>query len=377
MIVFLVANQKKRYEGVIRPFCNFAKGLIGKEDFCFALLNCGFNLIEYLKTNFEAPVIVCNSQAELVTKLVKLKPKFVIGDDDFSRLKLLNTIKSKIRNVKVVAYVQILYGSHAICRNFDLTPLALKERMLFNLSGFIPFRILTRRYVMKLRNCDFVIANSKATATFLQIFYGMDVNGIVYPPVDMELFKPALASSSPKSVTLYVGSHAGDTPLRFTYAVAKNALRLGYDVNIFGNVVIASAIKGKYPEVNYHKDLEDRKLAELYSRGIITICPQKWETFGYVEVESMACGVPVLTFDCMGVQETVLDGKTGWLAKNKQEFLNILRSKLKSGEIKLDRYLIRKHVEQKFSIKESVKELVKVLGIDKLPESYTWRSKDD
>ena len=75
----------------------------------------------------------------------------------------------------------------------------------------------------------------------------------------------------------------------------------------------------------------------------------------------MACGTPVLAFDCMGPQETIIDGKTGWLAKNKQEFLAILSSVLENRSILLNRDFIRDHVEEIFSINASVKHLKKVL----------------
>ncbi|MEM2294296.1 MAG: glycosyltransferase, partial [Nitrososphaerota archaeon] len=122
-------------------------------------------------------------------------------------------------------------------------------------------------------------------------------------------------------------------------------------------------IKSKYPGTIYYKNLSDRELAELYSRSRITICPQRWETFGYVEVESMACGTPVVAFNCMGVQETVIDGKTGWLAKNRREFLKMLDFILRNKEIQMDRDFIRRHVEENFSINTSVRKLEEVLKV--------------
>lgn len=361
MIVFLIAGQKKQYEGVVRPFCNFAKGLGGKTEISFALFNCRHELVEYVKANLGVPVVASDNQDKLVTELAELKPQLVIGDDDLSRLRLLNAVKRRVKNVKVAAYVQILYGSHAICRNFDLGFLPLREKMLFYLCRFVPFLTLTRRYTIELNRCDFVIANSKSTATFLQTLYGMDANGIVYPPVDMEIFKPALSNKDSREVVLYLGSHAGDTNTSFIEAIVRNVLRSHYTVNIFGSTNIASTIKSKHPEVIYHRNLEDEELAKLYSRSIITICPQRWEMFGYAPVESMACGAPVLAYDCMGPSETVLNGKTGWLATGKQEFLKILEFVLDSKEIRMDRDLIRRYVEENFSINASVKKLEEVL----------------
>lgn len=363
MIVFLIAGQKKQYEGVVRPFCNFAKGLGGKTEISFALFNCGHELVKYLKANWGVPVVASDNKDKLVTELADLKPQLVIGDDGLSRLRLLNAVKRGVKNVKVAAYVQILYGSHALCRNFDLGVLPLREKMLFYLSRFVPFLALTRHYTTELNKCDFIIANSKSTATFLQTLYGTDIHGIVYPPVDMESFKPILSNKDSRDTVLYLGSHRGDTHASFIEAIVRNVMQSHYTVNIFGNTNIALAIKSKHPEVIYHRNLEDNELAKLYSRSLITICPQRWEMFGYVPVESMACGTPTLVFDCMGPGETVSNGKTGWLAENKQDFLEMLDSVLENKEIQPDRDFIRKHVEENFSINASLKKLEKVLRI--------------
>jgi glycosyltransferase involved in cell wall biosynthesis len=46
-----------------------------------------------------------------------------------------------------------------------------------------------------------------------------------------------------------------------------------------------------------------------------------FEYFGYIPVESMASGTPVIAFKYSGgPSETIVDGKTGWLVSNEMEF---------------------------------------------------------
>ena len=47
-----------------------------------------------------------------------------------------------------------------------------------------------------------------------------------------------------------------------------------------------------------------------------TLFPFNHEPFGYVLLESMACGTPVLTYDIQGPAEYVIDQQTGWLAQS-------------------------------------------------------------
>lgn len=361
-ITFLVADQKKQHEGVVRPFLNFVKGIEDKSEVSFALLRCGDALVDYVKTNFCASVVVSDNQNDLIDELTKLKPQFVVADDYSSRLKLLNAIKRRVRT-NVVVYVQILYGTHAISNCYDLSFLPFKERFLFSFLKFVPFSILSRRYVDLISKCDLVVANSKVTATLLHTLYNLDVGGVIYPPTDTQVFKPTIRKQESKEIVLYLGSHLGDTEKDFVERIVRCVSDHKCVANLFGNSRLASIVKNKYDDVVYHANLKDEELAEIYSRSLITVCPQLWEQFGYVPVESMACGTPVLAFDCMGFQETIIDGKTGWLAKNKKEFLEKLNFILRNKEGRLSRNLIRRHVEENFSAVESVNKLQRILTV--------------
>ncbi|MFP3288078.1 MAG: glycosyltransferase, partial [Acidilobus sp.] len=69
--------------------------------------------------------------------------------------------------------------------------------------------------------------------------------------------------------------------------------------------------------------VSDEELVELYSNALFTLFPFTHEPFGYVPVESMACGTPVLTYAAQGPGETVVDGVTGWLAKDEGSLVNV------------------------------------------------------
>ena len=65
------------------------------------------------------------------------------------------------------------------------------------------------------------------------------------------------------------------------------------------------------------------ELLELYSNALFTAFPFTEEPLGYVPIESMMCGTPVLTYNKQGPKETVLNNETGWLVENADEFVKV------------------------------------------------------
>jgi hypothetical protein len=221
-------------------------------------------------------------------------------------------------------YVQILYGSHAIAECFDLSSLSLKQKLVFKSIKHLPFSFFSGKYSKLLGASDLVVANSKVTATFLHSLYNVNVTGIVYPSVDTNVFQPSNQTRG-KEINLYLGSHLGDTKQAFVEQILETVQGKGYTVNLFGNSKMASSITKKpNSTIRYRSNLSDAELAQMYSQSKLTICPQKWEQFGYVPVESISCGTPVLAFNCMGFQETI-NPSTGWLANNEEEFIQTLQ----------------------------------------------------
>jgi glycosyltransferase involved in cell wall biosynthesis len=359
-ITFFMAYENRLHEGIVRPFSNLIKGCLSKAEVSIALFNCGNELVDFLDAEFDAALITANTRHELIDEARQLKPDFTIGDDYFPRLRLLSLLRKIKRDI--VAYAQVLYGSHAIGNCFDESLLSVKAKALYKISRLVPFSFLKRRYVRSLKSCDYVLANSRITATLLQILYGVDLCGIVYPPVDVDVFKPTYPNENSNEVILYVGSRSGDTREDLVNVSIHTALKHDFRINLLGNPTLASRIRSKHKQVVSHKNLTDAQLADLYSSNVVTICPQKWETFGYVPVESMACGTPVLAFNCMGAQETVMHAVTGLLATNPKEFQELLEDILRGGSSMFSRAELRDHVRKNFSIDASATKLVTTLS---------------
>jgi starch synthase len=68
------------------------------------------------------------------------------------------------------------------------------------------------------------------------------------------------------------------------------------------------------PGVIWIEEMVDNKTKiELYSNSSAFVCPSIYEPFGIINLEAMACGVPVVASAVGGIQEVVVHGETGFL----------------------------------------------------------------
>jgi len=66
-----------------------------------------------------------------------------------------------------------------------------------------------------------------------------------------------------------------------------------------------------YLEQEFHHDF----IPYLLNACDIYAAPSRLEGFGMIQLEAMACGIPVISIDAMGPKDTIVHGKTGFLAK--------------------------------------------------------------
>jgi glycosyltransferase involved in cell wall biosynthesis len=67
----------------------------------------------------------------------------------------------------------------------------------------------------------------------------------------------------------------------------------------------------KYPDVEFVGFKTGSELADYYRSADVFVFPSRWETFGIVMIEAMACGTPVAAYPCRGPEDVVDEGITG------------------------------------------------------------------
>jgi glycosyltransferase involved in cell wall biosynthesis len=76
----------------------------------------------------------------------------------------------------------------------------------------------------------------------------------------------------------------------------------------------ASAARGGV-QLDFRFRVPDEELVRLYNQARVVVYAPYNEPFGFVPLEAMACGRPVLGVREGGIPETVIEGKTGFLAE--------------------------------------------------------------
>jgi len=159
-----------------------------------------------------------------------------------------------------------------------------------------------------------VVANSKFCASMYSPF-GVKVNEIIYPPLDCLTFRPSTSSPSSNYVLTYFGKETKSS-------VVKRVADAGVKIKAFGSK--APFIRRElveHPNIEFLGRVTTSKLLEVYSNALFTLFTFTHEPFGYVPIESMACGTPVLTYNLQGPSEYLTSAFTGWLVCTDDELV--------------------------------------------------------
>lgn len=156
------------------------------------------------------------------------------------------------------------------------------------------------------RKVDSYVANSRLTQERIKAFYGREAP-IIHPPVETHRFGPG----RPGDTLLVVSELVAHKRVHVALEAARRA---GAPIRIVGSGPEHEALSEAYPEAEFLGRAGDADLVDLYASARAVVVPSM-EEFGITAVEAQAAGRPVIAAAAGGALETVIEGRTGSLAR--------------------------------------------------------------
>ena len=178
----------------------------------------------------------------------------------------------------------------------------LKEMLSLNMARTI------LRNAQLARLYDFRFANSRFTQSFMSYLYELPFEGVLYPPVDPDVFHPCPSRSSQK----------------FALSLMRNAneQNIGVLEQIAARIPMKVVGSAKIQGAESTGIVSDAELARLYGSAQFLAFPIVSEFFGYAVAESIACATPALVMSGAGPSEIIHGEVTaGWVATNETDFV--------------------------------------------------------
>ena len=330
-------------------------------------------LSKELNKFFEIYVVIYHGpiEYEINGKLVNLKTP----TGSFLR-KIKNTFH---RVMKLKKLIKDISPDYIVSFMGNLQPILTLNPVIVSIHIDPDFLLLYRKCLLKtiykFPNVKKIITVSKGIEKKLNNNYNLKKTKTIYNPIDLKLIKQKLLVQK---------------PVDFDYILAVGRLRRQKGFDILINAFAKSSLKNKIMliilgEGKERKNLEKlivelnlKKQVLLYGRvdnpfiymkyAIFFVLPSRYEGFGNVIVEALACDTPVIATNCeSGPSEIIENGKNGLLVPVEDvESLKMAMDKLfydKELHVKL-KTNARRSVK-KYDIKNVVKDWIDVFdGID-------------
>ena len=179
------------------------------------------------------------------------------------------------------------------------------------------------------------------------ILHGMPANLLTPQPVKQE-YGAFLGRISPEKGVDQAIKIAGKAGLKLKIAAkVDNADKEYYDTKI------KPLIQGN-PDVEFIGEINDAQKPAFLSGAHALIFPIRWpEPFGLVMIEAMACGTPVIAFNCGSVPEVIDPGLSGFIVNDIDEAVAAV------GKIHtLDRGRVRATFDRRFTSRRMAEDYV-------------------
>lgn len=207
-------------------------------------------------------------------------------------------------------------------------PLIVTEHNFVDDPAFAPYRTAAQALYHRLFVCpnlrrsyeaaDTIVAVSNYTAKAMRDALGMTVR-VVHNWVNTEQFCPSETQVIHKDSVgpfrlLYVGNPSRWKGVDVLPVLAKE-LGNRFELRCLGGLRETVRLKNCPDNLVFLPKVSVDEMPRLYYDVHAVLVPARHESFGYVALEGMSCGVPVVGFRNTGTAEVCVDGETALLTE--------------------------------------------------------------
>lgn len=127
--------------------------------------------------------------------------------------------------------------------------------------------------------------------------------------VDRDIFYPTVVKRTKRPVLVCVARVSKEKNLEDFFELEYTGARK----IMVGDGPMLEEYKARYPGIEFVGFKTGVDLAEYYRMADVFVFSSRWETFGIVMIEAMACGTPVAAYPVQGPIDVVDEGITGCL----------------------------------------------------------------
>ncbi len=274
---------------------------------------------------------------EIISKLNDWQVKvFVIRPPEEGDLNVYKDVPVEIRygsNSNLVAlaklYLLAVKNKKAIYHLFNAGPfflfvlrLACVKKIVYSIHGTIYWRSSFQKFFRKLfwslSNSKRIIFTSNSEYSgkvFNEKVLQQVVVRKIYNPIDLNRFNSSGQSENVKQELeiIFVGRLTDGKNLFFWIEIAEFLLENGIKAvfNIYGTGELYDDIDKRVKKSKYHEKIKLKghvlKIEEVYKKSDLLLFLSEYESFGNVAVESILCGVPVITLNIPAMKEVFAD----------------------------------------------------------------------
>lgn len=129
--------------------------------------------------------------------------------------------------------------------------------------------------------------------------------------VDTTLFNPKPQNPKPQKTLLCVSRVSREKNLEdFCKLQIPNTHKI-----LVGSGPHLSYLQQHYSDVEFVGMKTGSELASYYQQADVFVFPSRWDTFGIVMLEALACGIPIAAYPCNGPLDVVKCGLNGYLSE--------------------------------------------------------------